>query len=151
MGFCLLLVGHGPAYETLTHLVARHDLHEHVIFTGPVGHEEIPSYIASMDIAVQPSAPEYACPMKIIEYMGMAKCIVAPAQPNIEEFLEDEKSAMLFTPGDVTSLLDALVRVISEPDLRVRLGTQAWNSVTGRNMSWRSNAMRALDLALGTG
>ena len=38
--------------------------------------------------------------MKLIEYMAMGRCIVAPDQPNIRELLSDGISARLFPPGD---------------------------------------------------
>src|SRR5262249_6955301 len=86
-GARLVLVGEGPARPDHDSSVSAHGLGRDVVFTGPVDHLHIPAYVAAMDVAVQPSAPEYACPMKIVEYMAMAKCVVAPDQPNIREIL----------------------------------------------------------------
>jgi glycosyltransferase involved in cell wall biosynthesis len=70
-----------------------------VVFPGAVKRHDIAAHIAAMDIAVQPRPPEYACPMKILEYIGMGKCTVAPDQPNIRESLDDGITGLLFKRG----------------------------------------------------
>ena len=147
MGAKLLLVGDGPAYPDLLHYAQENHLQDSVIFTGPVEKEEIPEYIAAMDIAVQPCATEYACPMKIIEYMGMGKCILAPAQPNIQEILDDNISAAFFTPGNTAGLQSALTRLVENPALREKLADNAYNSLFARELTWKRNARETLEVA----
>ncbi len=147
LGVRLLLVGDGPARPEIERLVGAHDLGHAVVLTGPVPHDEIPAHIAVMDVAVQPSAPEYACPMKIVEYMAMAKCIVAPDQPNIREIVQDAQNGLLFPPGDPTALARALLRVIRDRDQRLSLGRSALETVASKGFLWTRNADRALDLA----
>jgi glycosyltransferase involved in cell wall biosynthesis len=147
MGTRLLLVGDGPARPALERLIAQHDLTRAVVLTGPVAHEEIPAHIAAMDVAVQPRAPDYACPMKIIEYMAMAKCIVAPDQANIREIVTDGENGLLFAPGDASALRRALLRVTGDPAQRVALGQKALETISSRGLLWTKNAERALELA----
>jgi glycosyltransferase involved in cell wall biosynthesis len=146
-GVQLLLVGDGPARPDLDRFVAEHDLGRDVVFTGPVDHAQIPAYIATMDVAVQPSAPEYACPMKIVEYMAMAKCVVAPSQPNICEIVQDGHSGLLFPPRHGRSLGLALLRLSEESETRRALGRHAFETVTARRFFWKDNAARVLSLA----
>lgn len=145
----LLLVGNGPARPELDRFVARHGLEQVVIFTGPVEHGEIPAHVAAMDVAVQPSAPEYACPMKIVEYMAMAKCVVAPDQPNIREIVENGRTGLLFPVGDTGALAKALVRALDDPVERAMLGGNAFETAMSREFLWTANARRALALAGG--
>jgi glycosyltransferase involved in cell wall biosynthesis len=142
----LLLVGDGPAYEDVNDYVQKHNLQDSVIFTGPVASKRIPEHIAAMDIAVQPSATEYACPMKIIEYMAMGKCIVAPNQPNIGELLEDGINALLFEAGDMEGLLNALRTVIEDNPKRHTLARNALQTVRERELVWSANARKVLEL-----
>lgn len=142
----LLLVGEGPAYPDLVQYVSTHHLEEQVIFTGPVARADIARYIAAMDITIQPSAPEYACPMKIIEYMAMGKCIVAPAQPNIQEILVDGETGHLFQPGNEASFREALQGLLTDSRTRNALGAQANRSVLDRGYLWHENAKRAVNL-----
>ncbi|HKW94432.1 MAG TPA: glycosyltransferase family 4 protein [Methylomirabilota bacterium] len=146
-GACLLLVGDGPARRDLERLVVELGLETAVIFSGPVEHRDIPAYIAAMDIAVQPSAPEYACPMKIIEYMAMGRCVLAPDQANIREIVDDDRTGVLFTPDDTAALAKALGRAVDDPAARATLGRRAFETVASRQYFWTANALRALAMA----
>ncbi len=143
---CLLLVGDGPAYNDLYSYVKTHDLNSEVIFTGSVEREEIAAHIAAMDIAVQPSSTEYACPMKIIEYMGMGKCIIAPDLPNIREILNDGINGCFFIPGDQKSLRATWIKMLDNPDIRKTLSQNAYKGIFERGFLWQSNAKKVLAL-----
>jgi glycosyltransferase involved in cell wall biosynthesis len=145
----LLLVGTGPAHAELHEFAEKRGLLDRVFFTGPVQQDEVVQYIAAMDIAVQISATEYACPMKLIEYMGMAKCIVAPDQPNIREVLEDGVDAKLFKPHDHNGLKMALVDVIHDKEMRKVLGEKAHAKVCVQGYLWHRNAQRTLSFVFG--
>jgi glycosyltransferase involved in cell wall biosynthesis len=142
----LLLVGDGPAMPELRAQVENNGIQSSVIFTGPVSHKQIPSYLGLFDIAVQPAANEYCCPMKILEYMGLAKAIVAPRQENIEELLDDGSSALLFAPGDAESFGHALEVFANDTALRSRTGENALTSIHKRRLLWQSNAQQVVDM-----
>jgi glycosyltransferase involved in cell wall biosynthesis len=148
-GVRLLLVGDGPARASLEDFCREYGLESTVVFTGPVERKDIPAHVAAMDITVQPSAPEYSCPMKIFEYMAMGRCIVAPDQANIRECLDDGSTAFLFSPGDAVSLKDVLLRLLNEPELRREMGERAHRAVFERGFLWETNARRAAALANG--
>jgi glycosyltransferase involved in cell wall biosynthesis len=120
-----------------------------VVFTGAVPHAEIPPYLALIDIAVQPAANEYCCPMKILEYMGLSKAIVAPRQENIEELLEDGRQALLFNPGDRDSLGQALTALARNPGQRRSLGSLGREAIDQRGLLWTANAEAVVRLASG--
>ena len=145
-GVRLLLVGEGPANEQLRSLVRERDLAASVIFAGAVPRQEMAAHSAAMDVAMQPSAVAYASPMKIFEYMAMARCIVAPDQANIREILTDERDALLFTPGDGAGLQRQLVRAIGDASLRRRLGEQARRTLLEQRLLWSANAERVTRL-----
>lgn len=142
----LLLVGDGPAHPALRHYAQTHGLSSRIIFTGPVDRSDVAAHIAAMDIAVQPSVTAYACPMKIIEYMAMGKCVVAPDQPNIREMLQDQINGQLFQPWDLEQLAAALSRVIQEPDRRRELGEKARQTIYERGYLWSANVARVIQL-----
>jgi glycosyltransferase involved in cell wall biosynthesis len=148
MGVRLLLVGDGPAYEDLYAYAEKNEMLSMVTFTGTVSREDIPHYIAAMDVTVQPSATEYSCPMKIIEYMGMGKCIVATDQANIREILQDGVNACLFKPGDRSHLLQVLEATLKNRALREFVGKKACETVYEREYLWYSNAKKVLNLLL---
>jgi len=145
-GVRLLLVGDGPAFPDLFHYAKIHALFPAVTFTGPIQRAEIAVHIAAMDIAIQPSAPAYACPMKIVEYMGMGKCIVAPDQPNVRELLDPGITGELFPPGDKIRFQRTLIELVTHPEKRIRLGRQARETLNERGLLWTRNAERVISL-----
>jgi glycosyltransferase involved in cell wall biosynthesis len=148
-GVHLLLVGDGPAQGDLAENVSSLGVSRYVTFTGPVPRSQMPQFVAAFDIALQPMVTEYASPMKIFEYMGMEKCIVAPDQPNIREILTDGKTGLLFRPGDKEELRAALRKAISQVERRADLGRNARQAIFEHCYIWRSNAKRAVELAFG--
>ena len=147
----LLLIGDGPAMPQLKEYVEKHRLQASVLFTGPVPHHKVPPYLALMDIAVQPAANEYCCPMKIIEYMALGKPIVGPRQENVEELLDDGSEGLLFTPRDAASLGQALAQLVDDPACRVAMGTQARAAIERRGLTWTHNAQQVLELVARVG
>ena len=148
-GGSLLLIGDGPMMPALQEYVATHNLQDSVVFTGPLPHEQVPAYLDLVDIAVQPAANEYCCPMKVLEYMGMAKAIVAPRQENIEEIVRDGDQAVLFTRGDVHSMSSALSRLLADPEAARAMGRRALAAITAREYLWTANARKVIQLVNG--
>lgn len=149
-GLRLLIVGTGPSLPQVQRRLRALSLHDEVILTGPVAHEDVPAHIAAFDIALQPRATAYACPMKLLEYMATGRCIIAPDQGNIREVLSEGVSARLFPPEDYGSLVELIAELMRSPAERTRLGRNAYQSTIDRNLIWRANAARALAL-LSTG
>ncbi|HEY7392512.1 MAG TPA: glycosyltransferase family 4 protein [Bryobacteraceae bacterium] len=140
-GARLLLIGDGQAMKDLRDFARERELGSSVIFTGPVPHASMPRYLDLVDIAVQPAANEYCCPMKILEYMALAKPIVAPRQPNIQEILR-EGEASLFEPHNARSLAGALREVARDAEAARRMGAHAREAITTRGYLWTANAAR---------
>lgn len=148
-GVHILLIGDGPAYSDLHSYAKTNHLLSAVSFSGPVERAEIAEYIAAMDIAVQPSATEYACPIKIIEYMAMGKCIIAPDQPNIREFIENNVNGYLFKPEHKDCFKSTLLSIIENPALRESVQTKACETIIKREYLWLANARKVMDLVFG--
>ncbi len=144
-GVKVLLIGDGPAMADLSAYVREQKLERDVLFSGPLPHAEVPRYLATIDIAVQPAANEYCCPMKILEYMALAKPIVAPRQENIEELL-DEEAAEFFTPGDAASLAAALASLSGDRARAQAMGRHARQLLFSRGYLWTANAERVVEM-----
>ena len=140
----LMLIGGGQAMSELQAYVREKRMDDSVIFTGPVPHARVPEYLDLIDIAAQPAANEYCCPMKILEYMALGKPIVAPRQENIQEILRDGVEARFFTPRDTASLAEALRELAQDPALAGWMGERARAAITERGYLWTRNAERAL-------
>lgn len=140
----LLLVGDGDgdARRDLELLARALGVAGKLTVTGTVQREAAPAHVAAFDIALQPAVTPYASPLKLFEYMALAKPIVAPASENIREALIGGETALLFDPGDEAGLFRALDRLVSEPDLRRRLGDAARASLLKQDLTWAGDAAR---------
>ncbi len=145
-GVKILLIGDGPAMADLKAIVAARGMEAAVVFSGPVPHAEVPRYLDLVDIAVQPAANEYCCPMKILEYMALGKPIVAPRQENILELLREGEEAVYFEPNDPESLAGALAVLAGDRARAVAVGVNARNAIERRGMLWTGNAQRVVNL-----
>lgn len=143
----LLLIGDGPAMEDLRTAVDRYGLKDAVAFTGPLPHDKVPQYLDLVDIAVQPAANEYCCPMKILEYMALGKAIVAPRQANILDVLTEDE-AVFFETGNGDDLGRALEKLVTGAQRRQDLGRASASALAERSYSWTTNARRVIE-ALG--
>lgn len=135
----LLIVGDGPLQAHLTTRAGTLGLGREVTFTGRLAHTDVVRHVAAMDIAVSPHATFYASPMKIPEYMSMARPVVAPALDNIRDLIEDGVTGLLFEPGSTAALAGALSRLMEDPPLRRALGEHGRQRVIER-LNWRRNA-----------
>lgn len=143
----LLVVGDGPARREIEMRAAELGIAERVTITGVVDRGQIPGMLAAFDIALQPAATSYASPLKLFEYMACGCAIVAPAQPNVRELLNDGDNALLFPPGDQAAMARAVDRLACDTALRERLGAAARAMLGERRLTWRENARRVIALA----
>jgi len=140
----LLLVGHGPALPRLQAEAQRRGVADRFIVTGPVPHDAVPKHVAAFDLAMQPAVVPYASPLKLLEYMGMARPIVAPDTPNIREVLTHGHDAWLVGPEE---LPDAIDRLLADDVLRARLGREARRTIERLDLTWDRNASRIEEIA----
>ena len=144
----LLIVGDGPARQELEKLGAVLGLGDRVRFTGVVPRDRVPEHVAAFDIALQPAVVPYASPLKLFEYLALAKAIVAPRQPNIEEVLIDNDNALLFDANDPKGLEFALTRLATDTALRSRISVGAAATIARLGLTWNRNAQRVAGLGV---
>lgn len=142
----LLVVGDGPVRSDLERLADNLGLHGRVRFTGVVPRERVPEHVAAFDIALQPAVVTYASPLKLFEYLALAKAVVAPRQPNIEEILTDGDNALLFDPAVPRALEHALTRLCADSALRNRLAASAAATIDRLDLTWLGNARKVAQL-----
>jgi glycosyltransferase involved in cell wall biosynthesis len=141
----LLLVGDGPMRTTLEDETRRLGLQEVVTFVGSVPHEDVPRYLAVMDVAVAPyPALEdfYYSPLKLYEYMAAGRAIVASKIGQVGEAVADGLTGLLYEPDDVEGLLHCLHRLRSDKKLKRELGLNA-RMACSKN-TWRQSAERVV-------
>lgn len=142
----LMLVGQtNPKWQALVDRVRAPALAGRVTLTGFAAPEHIPALVAAMDVTVIPNAAYYCSPLKLFEYMAMARPVVAADTAPVAEIVRNGLEASLFSVGDLTAMTHALRVLAIDADLRQRLGAAARKrAVTA--LTWRHNAEQVFDL-----
>jgi len=123
--------------------------YENVTFTGVVPYSDIQKHLAICDILVSPHNPQvdgrefFGSPTKVFEYMAMGKGIVASNLGQIGEVLKHDYSAVLVEPGNVDQLVEAILKLAGDKELREQLGKRAREDVVA-NYTWEKNVERVM-------
>jgi glycosyltransferase involved in cell wall biosynthesis len=145
----LLIVGDGPERNRLEEDLGARGLVDAVQFTGAVAHSEVPALLASMDAAVAPYpklANFYFSPLKIFEYMAAGLPIVASRTGQVAQLIEDGVTGLLYEPGDIGAMFEALDRLRRDSQLRGDLGRAARAAIL-RGHTWRTIVERILRIS----
>jgi glycosyltransferase involved in cell wall biosynthesis len=149
-GLRLVIVGDGPLRGELEHELRERGLARSAVLTGSLPHEEVAALIHQFDVALAPySRPDhdfYFSPLKLFEYMACGVPVVAAALGQIEEVVRDGETGLLYPPGQQDALLAACERLLSDPDLRQRLGRMAAKEIHN-HYTWDRNSERVIELA----
>lgn len=118
----LVLFGDGPERKTLEAKSEALSLNSNITFAGevPLASHWLPAF----DLFVFPSVDE-GLPNVVMEAAAAGLPIVTWDLPFNREILENEKTGLLVEAGNVQKLEEALLRLISSPQLRSQLGRQA--------------------------
>jgi glycosyltransferase involved in cell wall biosynthesis len=131
----LLLVGDGNQRKALQKSVRELGLSDVVIFPGRIPHEQVPAYIAGMDVTVVPYGSLmdfYFSPLKLFEYMAVGRPTVAAALGQIAEVVEHGKTGWLYPAGDNGRLAEGIATLLYDQQLARRIGEAARKIVLNR-------------------
>ena len=141
----LLIVGDGPAVPDLKTQAQALGVADRICFTGPVASADVATHVAAMDVTVQPDVTDYASPIKLFEYLAVGKPVIAPRKDNITEIVSEGEQALLYVPGQVDELVEAIEKLYRDDALRTRLGDNAQRLVIERGFNWQTNAGRVIE------
>ncbi len=96
------------------------------------GHrDDIYHLLQDCDVFVLPSLSE-GTPISILEAMAIGVPVIATAVGGIPEQIEHEKSGLLVSPGDPDSIVEAILRLLDNPELGTQLTRRAEKCVRER-------------------
>ncbi len=137
--FRAVICGDGPERQSLFNLADRLGLGSIVQFAGNV--KDVNSYLSRLDIGVLCSDRE-GLSNAILEYMAHALPVVATAVGGNPE-LVDDLSGFCVEPGRPEALADALIRLCTDQELRLKLGKASFEKLKS-SYSWEKS-MRELE------
>jgi glycosyltransferase involved in cell wall biosynthesis len=117
----MTVVGDGRARARLEARATALGLSESVRFPGYLIEAEVAECLASADMLVLPSFAE-GLPVVLMEALAARIPVIATQIAGVPELVVDGVSGLIVPPGDTESLVRAIDRLLSDPELRIRMG-----------------------------
>jgi glycosyltransferase involved in cell wall biosynthesis len=126
----LRIVGRGRSRQRkdAAKRVRKLGLQDWVSVEPGVPHAEVPALLAAAHVGLAPleynerNVVQGCCPLKVLEYMAAGRPIVASNLPVVRELVRDGKEALLVTPGAPDAVAEALLRLLGDRRLALRMG-----------------------------
>lgn len=132
------VAGRGTYSTELRDLAAHLRLGWEVRFPGYLDECSLRALAAAADVAVVPSIYE-PFGMVALEAAAMGTALVVAETGGLREVVSHGETGLLFPPGDVAALADAVGRLLDDPGLRARLVAAAREKVQ-RDHAWSTVA-----------
>ncbi len=126
----ITVVGDGAYLPALKKKVRELKLEKRFQFLGSVSYEKAKEKIAGAAVAVQ-LLNDMCLGTKVVDYFAAGKAVVSCGawHASYDEFLIDGVNCLL-VPPDASKLGEAIIELLSRPDLREALGRKAFDTVS---------------------
>lgn len=146
--FGLVVVGDGVMRSAWEARAAACGIAERVRFLGRVPATEVGRYMAGFDIGYAGATTMqvgtmYHSPIKLYEYMAMAKPLLASNFADARRLIEGRDTGFLFTAGSPESLKTTLRRIHSERHRLPEMGARARRLVAAEH-TWQARTNQML-------
>lgn len=136
----LLVAGQGDLGDELAALARELGVQEQVVLPGAVERDRLPALFRSCDVLAVPSMHDErgnvdGLPNVVLEGMASGAPIVASDVAGIPQVITTEENGLLVPEKDPRALAQALVRLLSDAQLRARLGQAARRRVE-EELNW---------------
>ena len=122
--FSLEIVGDGPLRRELTDLSNELGLADRVVFSGSSSTHSVQRKMAQADVFVLASQTE-SLPMVLLEAMSHGLALVATAVGGVPELISHGETGLLVPALSASGLAEAIEQLITNGELRARLGANA--------------------------
>lgn len=107
-------------------LIEEFGLKNRITYLGVLNKDQIPVFVCNADLLVLSRPDSHQAqggfPTKLGEYLATGNPVCVTKVGEIPDYLEDNVSAFMATPGDVDSFADAMDRALSNPDNAKKVG-----------------------------
>ncbi len=122
----LVIVGDGDLREGYEKKAEEYGLGSRVHFAGNVSNEELPDYYRAADIHLFPSTRRAeAFGIVALEAAASGTPTIASSLPGVRTVVQDGATGLLVAPDDVLALRKAIELLVTQRELRTRLGQAA--------------------------
>jgi len=143
------IVGDGVMKNEWSSLVSTLGLEKAVQFTGQIKFDEVPSYIAGFDTGYSgqvdlKTAGMYLSPLKLYEYLAMAKPVVAAEFADARRLIRDGETGFLFESGNKQDLKRAVREAWLSRQKLPAIGRLAREEVVAQH-SWKARVAQMIE------
>lgn len=143
----LVFVGKGILKESLNVLSMKLAVNKNISFAGFVEDAfEKAMYYKAADVFVLPSTGPEIFGIVILEAMACGVPIVASKIGGIPDIVKDGENGLLVPPGDSEALADAIIYLLENEDIRVKMGKNGRKKV--KDYSWDKVAEKTENIYL---
>ncbi len=126
----LIIVGDGDRRQEYEQQSEKLGITERIHFAGSVSDAELPQYYACADVCTLPSVDSSeAFGIALIEALACGKPVVATDLPGVRSVVRHGVDGLLVAPSNVEELRSALSTLLSDEQLRARMGISARDRV----------------------
>jgi glycosyltransferase involved in cell wall biosynthesis len=116
-----VLVGEGPERKRIEHAIAELGLEGSVQLLGHKSEQDTLREVAQSDLLVLASFME-GLPVVLMEALAYGLPVIAPRVAGVPELVEENVHGLLFAPAAWDELAERLQRLLTDAELRQRLG-----------------------------
>lgn len=118
-----LFIGDGPKKKELVDLSKKLGL-KNTCFMDAIPRDKVLFWLSKADICLVPLKINLtgAVPSKLYEAMASGKPVLLIADGEAAEIVKTTESGLVVAPGDIEQIIDALKKLINDPELRITLG-----------------------------
>lgn len=127
-GRITLRVGGNGETDTLQNIIKEYNLSQIVKFEGWVSGDKKVELLNNADVFILPSYTE-GLPISILEAMSYKLPVISTPVGGIPEVIETGENGLLFTPGDKDALYNAIIKLITNKELREDMGEKSYQKV----------------------
>lgn len=140
----LLLVGEGPQRAMLQRLVEELGIAPVTFFAGRVEHARVADWHNMLSVSVAVSLRE-SFGVAVLEASACEKPVVVSSAGGLPEVVEHGVTGLVVPPGDVARTAAAIDTLVTDPALRVRMGSAGRERVA-RLYEWERCVDRMIEL-----
>lgn len=118
-----VMIGDGPSRPSIERSAAESRIANRCLFLGDCPHEAVLGEMSLAALNVVPSLAE-AFGFVGVESMALGLPVIASRTGGLAEIIRDAIDGFLVTPGDATALAQKMELLLTDPELRQRMGTQ---------------------------
>jgi colanic acid/amylovoran biosynthesis glycosyltransferase len=144
------LVGDGPLRKQVGFEIKKSGLEDKIVIHGVLERIDVVKQMRSADIFVLPSVHtkrgnREGIPVALMEAMSVALPVLSTELSGIPELVENGITGILVTPRDSVSLADGMQRLLSDDQLRTKMGRKGREKVL-RDFDLKTNTAKLTKL-----